>query len=222
MNTAKLNKLEDFYYALCRALEYINEHVFENVFTRLIFVIQGERAVALNTYGVCSDKRWKVDGEKICEITLTAEAIQWENPIKILETLVHEMVHYYAAISDIKDTDKTGRVHNKKFKELGERFGLQFHTRDPRLGWCVHEPDDNLRQTLTDCVKVCGLDQLKEYQRIKPPKGESKKTFFNYRCPACFLKIKAKLDMHLICGNDGVAYEFDDKLPGEDPLDINA
>lgn len=52
------------------------------------------------------------------------------------ETLIHELAHAENHHNEIRDCDKTGRRHNKKFKTQAEALGLSVE-KSGSLGWAV-------------------------------------------------------------------------------------
>lgn len=213
-NMKKLNLLEEFYFTLNRVMEYLNKYVFDNEFSNIVFLIHGERATMKNTLGVTCLERWQIEDQIYNEISLTAEWLQCENQQSMLTTLVHEYIHHKGSILGINTTDKTGRRHNRKFKELGEQYGLIFTEPDKNRGWTNHVPNENLKKIFNNCIKECGLDKFnKKIIRLKPEIDKIPKKFFKYVCVVCNKSIKAPLDSNIICGDDGVEFEFRDKLP---------
>ena len=53
----------------------------------------------------------------------------------IVDTVLHEMVHYYNSISGVVDCDENG-VHNKKFRDAAMAHGLDCRYRE-ETGWAV-------------------------------------------------------------------------------------
>jgi hypothetical protein len=65
------------------------------------------------------------------EINLCAEHLQAHN---MGETLLHELAHAENNILGIRDCSG-GRMHNKKFKEMAIRLGLEVKPRDSSVGY---------------------------------------------------------------------------------------
>ncbi|WP_033159712.1 SprT-like domain-containing protein [Mycoplasmoides alvi] len=217
MEIKKINVLENFYCCMSRCIDYLNEYVFDGLFNEIVFVIQGERSTSVNSLGVFWANKWKINDKKSHELSITSEAITWQDPKKILNTLTHELIHYKAFVMDIKDTNKSGKFHNKEFKKLGEEIGAIFDLKDPKIGYSDFKASPELDKIFENCINESGLNKiLGEYTRIKKPSEKSIKKFFKYMCPGCNISIKAPLDAQIICASDGIEYEFRDKLPIND------
>ena len=107
---------------LYRAFDFFNEVFADKKLPKCIITIQnkGRR----NACGWFSYGRWddNVTSKGIPEINISAEyAAGGATPI--LETLLHEMAHFWNAEHDTKDCT-AGQYHNKKFKLAAEQFGL--------------------------------------------------------------------------------------------------
>lgn len=212
----KINIIEKLYLALSHSLDIINEKVFDDEFDNIVFLIQGERATALNTYGVFWPERWTIDEKKYSEISITAEWLQTRNYNDILLTIVHELVHYKAKIEGIKDTSANGNFHNKNFKSLGEQYGLIFKEKDKKHGWSRSEPDDFLLEIFKVCAKETNLEKvLIDAKRDRNTPKKSKKNFYKFKCPSCNMVVHAKLNTNLLCGLCKVKFEFNDILAEE-------
>lgn len=223
MKLKKINVLENFYCAMSKCLDYLNEYVFDSLFNEIVFVIQGERACGMNSYGVFCPDKWKIDDKKYCEISLTAEFITGRDPKELLNTLTHELIHFKAFVLDIKDTNSRNKFHNKEFKKLGEEIGAIFEDRDDKIGYSNFKPNEHLNKIYEDCLKENNIEEvLKDFKRIKKIPEKTVKKFFKYMCPACNSSIKAPLNAEIICGADGTSYEFKDKLPLPELEDITS
>jgi hypothetical protein len=66
------------------------------------------------------------------EINLSAEYLQAHN---MGETLIHELAHAENQVLGIKDCASNGRLHNKHFKSMAERLGLEVKPRDKSVGY---------------------------------------------------------------------------------------
>ncbi|WP_027123856.1 SprT-like domain-containing protein [Mycoplasmoides pirum] len=211
---SQFNALYDFYIAMNKCLEYLNKHVFDEQFKEVVFMIQGERAIGLNTYGVYWPDKWKINDKTYSEISLTAEMLTNNDLNELLNTLIHEMIHFKANLLGIRDTDKSGKHHNKEFKKLGEEIGCVFGEKNKKIGYSNFKFNSELQQIVNNCIKELELEKfIGEFKRIRAPKQKTIKKFFKYVCPACNATIRATLGAEIICGTDGVVYEFRDKMP---------
>jgi len=103
----------------------LNKEFFDDKLIKPFILVQSKKKK--NTLGTCSvnpiwEKKDKKD-DKRYEITLSAEYLN--RPVEeILATLLHEMVHLYCSLNNIKDTSNNYVYHNKRFKEEAECRGL--------------------------------------------------------------------------------------------------
>lgn len=73
--------------------------------------------------GWFSKSRWSDrEGTLYHEITITAEKLD-RDPIEIIATIVHEVVHLWCNALGVQDTSTSGR-HNNKFKSHASQVGL--------------------------------------------------------------------------------------------------
>ncbi len=62
-------------------------------------------------------------------------------------TLLHEMVHHYCFLNDIKDTSNNGVYHNRKFKEEAEKRGLIID-KAQTIGWSLTTLKDETKSLI--------------------------------------------------------------------------
>ncbi len=210
----RINVIFDLYEGLTKAVDYLNHHVFDDDFRNVVFLIQTKGQPRSRALAWFWAEKWRIDGEPYHEISLSAEHISDQSAGELVNTLIHELIHYRAFVRGIRDTDRTGNMHNKKFKMLGEELGCEFSQRDPKTGYSHFELGPELKKIAKDCIETVGLNEiLKGFSRVMPEPKPREKKFFNYVCPGCDAEIKAPLHAQIICGSDGVVYKFSDALP---------
>ena len=98
---------------LYRIFEILNAEFFNNSLDYPIITIQKARKGHFGWFTL--DKVWtnKEDTDAKYEINIGAEHLQ-DSTESIVDTLLHEMVHYQNKVNAIRDCN--GQVHNKKFK----------------------------------------------------------------------------------------------------------
>lgn len=84
-----------------------------------------------NALGWFGPKHWTQEKKTVHEINLCAEHLQRHN---MGETLLHELAHAENEVLGIKDCSN-GRMHNKKFKVMAEKLGLEVKPRDKAVGY---------------------------------------------------------------------------------------
>lgn len=118
--------------------------------------------------------------EVLHEINLSAEHLHEHN---MGETLIHELAHAENHHCDIADTDKTGRRHNKKFKAMAEKLGLEVE-KSGSLGWAFTKLTPVSEKFLADIKFDRSLFEL---SRITPGTKGTKpgSRLLKCECPDC-------------------------------------
>ena len=156
-------------------------------------------------------KVWQAGDERRYEINISSASLDQECAF-LAGVLVHEMVHEYCAIHDIKDTSNNGVYHNKRFKSIAEAHGLEVE-HHPKYGWTITSP--NLE--LLDFVEEQGWQDFKMVESLNLldilgtlPKGGGKGTGTQtrtpsstrkYICPVCKNSCRATKAINIICGD---------------------
>lgn len=209
------NTLDELY----RAFDILNKEFYDNELPYPIITIQKGRANNLGWFTL--GKVWKNSSneeQQAYEINITANNLNRE-PIDIIGTLLHEMVHYYHALNDIKDA--TNNVHNKKFKNEAERVGFIVTKGSPN-GWGYTECGEDLKDFIlteinpnAECFLYfrnnCVLKDKEKGEGDGTEKKPRKKNTFKYTCPCCGLEIKAKSDVNVLCGDCNVSMEIEEE-----------
>lgn len=157
------------------------------------------------------DPLWedKQGEEKKYEINICAEYLNRELH-EIVCTLQHEMIHYANKLADVKDCN--GQVHNKKFKNLAESVGLIVE-KSKKYGYGHTSCSDGFKDFIENKVKP-DEDSFVYFRNIILTEKESKpkeKKIFNYTCPKCEEKIKAKKDRKILCVECECEFEMEDE-----------
>ncbi len=190
--------LEELY----RIFDLLNKKYFSNQLPAPIITIQTTKKS--NVMGWFTlDKIWKSIEEKDFkdekhEINISAEFLR-RDVSDIVETLQHEICHYYNKLADI--VDYHGNYHTKKFKETAEKFGLVCH-KDSKIGYGLTERSEQFNEFIKNEIKP-NKDSFVYFRSfvLKKKVAERKKNLFKYKCEQCNTEAKAKKDTNLICGN---------------------
>lgn len=162
-------------------------------------------------FGHFSQNRWIMgeNKEKVDELALNPE--YFTNPLEVIDTMLHELVHVYCQQNNIKDTSRNGYYHNQKFKKVAEEFGLTCIATDS--GWNT-SPNGNekkleaLNSTLpypVTCDMIRRSDSKKKITTHTPRKKPHE-----YVCPSCGITIKHKDLIYISCYNCfNVLFEMD-------------
>lgn len=171
MTVTTIYQLSDLLTELNRLFNKFNEKYFENKLELPVIVVQASRK--RNTLGTCSVNRiWvqKQDKEVTSkgteqfskyEITISSEYLN-RSIEEICATLIHEMIHLYCGLNNIKDTSNNHVYHNKKFKEESEKRGLIIE-KAQTIGWSV----TTLKPETKEYIKTLNVvEAVFEYYRV--------------------------------------------------------
>ena len=168
----------------------LNQDKFEGKQVTPVITIQSTP----RAYGhVTVDKVWKnaFVGEQY-ELNIGAGTLN--RPIEnVVSTMLHEMVHLYHLMHDIKDCSRGCTYHNKKFKEKAESVGLLIE-HDARVGWAITEPSESF----SDYISEQGWHDIP----INRDEGfcvvRSSSTR-KYQCPCCGMSVRATKIVRISC-----------------------
>lgn len=193
---------------LHRAFKIFNDNLFDGTLPEPAIIIapKGKKSLAL---GWCTvSKIWKNDLtlEERYEINIVAEALN-RGIYPVMSTLLHEMVHLYNLVNEIKDVSRGGTYHNAKFKRVAENHGLVVEHRDG-VGWS----HTYLQGTTMDLVDSARFDEAVfsfgrrdaedlEDDLIKNKRKRKKNSIRKYVCPRCHGIIRASRQVNVICGD---------------------
>lgn len=165
----------------------LEKSFFESPLEEPVILIQSSKKKILGTCSVNKDWSNKTDDKKEkYEITIVAESLK-RSTEEIVETLLHEMVHLYCSLNDIKDTSNNFVYHNKKYKEEAEKRGLEV-THQKTVGWAITK----LKPETIALIKTFNINEKVFDYYKKPYFGVGKKVIYNkYGCPECPLKISS-------------------------------
>lgn len=206
---------------LYRIFSVLNHNKFGDALPEPVITIQKTKGRTLGHFTL--DKVWRnkqrVEEGKIAmdnsdeaayyEINIDPRWFCNRTAAEVVETLLHEMCHYYNKLSDIKDCN--GNIHNKKFKSLAESVGLIVE-KGQSVGYGYTSLSDELKEYIEETVKPNA--QAFEYFRaslieggVKKPR---KKTLFKYTCPDCGQIAKGKKDIVIKCGLCDIEMDMED------------
>jgi len=168
----------------------------------------GSNASAEGVRGFYTLNGWSVEGEITPSISLTPQLLS--RPIAdSTATIAHELLHAVAHASDIQDTSRQGRYHNKNFGKLVDLVP-DFLVRDVE--------DKKIGVTTKASAKVAiwikeeiGEDEVKclteAYRLTPPPKAPREATTVKLGCPLCKNKVTQSLTLFkggyvLLCNGD--------------------
>lgn len=144
------------------------------------------------------------------EINISAEGLG-RPLVEILTTLVHEVVHEYNLVNDIKDC--SGKIHNKHFKREAERVGLIVE-KGTGVGYGHTSPSEDFKKE----VETWGIDEsVFSFVRMEVFKPTAlKKGGYKYTLPSDpKKKFKCKFEVQVIEPDTGECYDREYE-PGDD------
>lgn len=167
------------------------------------------------TYGHSSRaKVWQRKDDSLFEINVAAEVLSF--PIEeTIDTLLHEMVHIYCRVNEIKEVSNGTAYHNKKFKGIAETHGLTCIYTGNKYGWNT-TPGENLieyaiesgwseiqisRNTLQAIrIGAAGTSQTGA-QVPGTPGTKAPSSTRKLICPKCGQSVRATRKVNILCGD---------------------
>ena len=193
-----------------KAFNCFNEIYYQDSLPKTVITIQSSP----QKYGyITVYKVWKDEKDSYHEINIGAEYLS--RPIEeVMATLMHEMVHLYCMVNNIKDTSNGGRYHNKKFKEEAEKRDLKIEY-SKYVGYSITSPTDRFIQVMQENELYTGISHFRTTgsRFIAPPvggdnngigggnPGKKKTSTRKYICNSCGTSVRATKDVNIICGD---------------------
>jgi hypothetical protein len=138
------------------------------------------------------------------EINLSAEHLH-RPVLEILETLVHEVVHYANAHKGIKDCSGT-QYHNKHFRALGEQLGLEV-SQTAKQGWALTKLTPELAEWLESLQVNAEAFEFARRGMPSKPKAPTKMKLWQCDCT----KIRAAVELDATCNKCGKPFAKQEK-----------
>lgn len=191
------------------AYTVLNRIYFENSLPDAVITIQSSP----KSYGyITVHKVWKDIKDCYHEINIGAEYLS--RPIEnVLATLLHEMIHLYCMVNEIKDTSNGGRYHNKQFKIEAEKRDLKIEYAK-YIGYSVTSPTDRFIKVIKENGLCAEINHCRTGSSLMVPPdgggavgieggspGKRKSSTRKYVCQHCGISVRATKDVFIICGN---------------------
>ena len=141
-------------------------------------------------------QEWTTSFDGVITIKITyGSLIKNMQPSIFLEQLLHQMVHIYCHIFDIKDTTRQGRYHNANFRRVARDYGLKVkpesHEGTHIIG-CQDQVYKIIKQHISEFDReICCIEKYLRNQTDQT---------YTYVCPICNRKVKGEQGTKLICG----------------------
>lgn len=190
---------------LNKIFDYANKEYFESVLLKPTITIQSSK----KAYGhITVDKVWNNGKKQTYELNIGAETLS-RSIEETVATMLHEMIHEYCLMNNIKDTSNRGVYHNYIFKDLAERIAKIKIEKNDKYGWTITSPT---KETKAFCkkYKLSKIMIHRETPGKKTKGGEDKpKTSTRkYMCPSCLNSFRATKEIHCICKECMIEYEL--------------
>ena len=116
------------------------------------------------------------------------------------ETMLHEMIHLFCYVNDIRDVSRSGYYHNKNFKNAAEEHGLIVEKPKDYRGWTYTKLSDKSRGLLGD-FELNGTILFSTGKRGSNSIRKKTSSTRKYICPQCGLSIRATKKVRVICAD---------------------
>lgn len=197
-----VSQLEHMYNAL-------NTDFWNNELPPVIVTVQSKPG----TYGHSSRaKVWQRKEDSLFEINVGAEVLSY--PIEeTIDTLLHEMVHIYCRVHEIKEVSNGTAYHNKRFKAIAEAHGLTCIYTGSRYGWNT-TPGDNLieyaiekgwneiqiSRSTVQAIRV-GASGPSQTGAAQTPGVKAPSSTRKLVCSKCSQTVRATRKVNILCGD---------------------
>ena len=151
--------------------------------------------------GFYSPERWNAGSDgKYHELAINPE--HFNEPLEVIDTIMHELVHIYCDQNGIKDTSRQGYYHNARFKKVAEEWGLKCEP--AQNGWNTTAKGNNEFLEKVNSSLPYPLSYEMMYRRSDsakkgPATRQNRK--HTYVCPICNIEVKHKDLIFLKCWN---------------------
>lgn len=192
----KVTTMQDLQILLQGMYTRINDHFFNGELEKIIFTF--EAGYKKGSYGwIYTVKDWQQGKEERYAINISCDYLDRPKEA-IISTLMHEMCHLYALQNEIQDTSRSGIYHNKKFKDIAEKHGLNVQEAD-KIGFSVTSLKAETAEWLKDNITFSEIAIYKKKpvlaEKVAKPKQSSRK----YVCPCCGLIVRATKECRIKC-----------------------
>lgn len=197
-------KLSDMNKALYELFDIFNKHYYKGELIEPVIVVQ-TNGRNKHSMGWCTIKQvWKDEDseQQYYEITVCAEYL-YQDVEEIVSTLLHEMVHLYCRLNDVKETSRGVRYHNNKFKEIAETHGLIIE-HNQSIGYSISKLTDESKKLIGEqhSFMLTRSKHRGEGETLVQPEDKPQVTrkIMIYVCPECGVEIRSMKPLDIICG----------------------
>lgn len=138
-------------------------------------------------------KEWMLKYEPQYTLVIKWKLLDCEEE-QLYARMVHQMVHIYNHVNDIRDSCDKQRYHNHYFKKEAERIGL-ITEHDSRKGYHVIGINESEVKKIRKY-----FDYDKFHKEIVTNERTDNMKFLAHKCPKCNRMIKTLASNNVICG----------------------
>lgn len=191
------------------AYDVLNQKYFEGELPKAVITIQSSP----RAYGHFTPwDSWRENENGYKEINIGAETLN-RDVFSVLATMVHEQIHYYCLLNNIKETSRgTGYYHNRKFKVEAEKRGLIIEY-DSKIGYSITHPSPELIEFIKE-QGWQGVDLARQEQLTFSggSNGRTKTNSWKMVCSGCGCCVRAtKRTVNIACLDCGLKMEIEEK-----------
>src|SRR5699024_7774330 len=150
---------------------------------------------------------WTNGNDEYHEINITPEALN-RDYIEIIQTLIHEMIHLYNHVNNIKDTSRGGSYHNKRFLASALEHGFEYIHEKPssKIGYSAI----TFTKETVNMVKFWNINKSAftiSRKDFGTGKAKKKSNIVKWECGCGTIVRSSKPEINIICGDCGTKFE---------------
>ncbi len=210
-----IEELEKIFYAC-------NEYFYEGCIDKPVITLIPNQNHKLTALGWCSaSKIWSLDNQdSFYEICVCPEFMD-RSLEDIVETMLHEMVHLFNLMNDIKDCSRNGTYHNKRFEQAALHHGLlvektsKYGYSQTSLNDAAKEFVKTLTVNITPLIRYSParnslLDDNKNHDEEDEQEKKKRKKSKKYICPVCEISVRATKEVNIKCADCDCMMELEE------------
>lgn len=193
---------------LHKAFDMANKVFLNNELPQVVITIQSRgKSNSLGWFTI--NPAWSNGTDELHEINLSPENFTRE-PIEIIQTLMHEMIHLHCSVKGIKDTSRGYTYHNKRFLQEAEAHGFEYlhESPDAKIGYS----QITLTQSSKNLIKCWNLNKsaftISRKEFGAGEKAKKKSNIIKWVCGCGVIVRSSKPDINIACMDCGSKFEI--------------
>ena len=195
---------------LHKAFDMANKVLFNNELPSVVITMhQRGKSNSLGWFTV--NPAWVSGNSEFHEINISPENLNRE-PIEIIQTLVHEMIHLHCSVKGIKDTSRGNAYHNKKFlaESIAHGFEYLHESPHPKIGYS----QITFTKSTANLVKFWNLDKsaftISRKEFGTGAKDKKKSNIVKWMCGCGVIVRSSRPEVNIACMDCGTKFEKQD------------